>query len=909
MSDRKTSLTAKITIVCVGITFLTTLLLSVVFIGNARGIIQHQATASTVESIHALRDQLLARFAEWEALVRFTAVAASSVVAQEPFDAAALQELFRRTSDLQPDVKLVYASSNIRWTEPGGFVVREDGLLPPVAWDNRERPWFTAAKSNPGAGNVGHTDPYIDAITGELTVSISTNIYDHAGRDLGVIAADVGLAFMNALLDEKAVMPEHSIVLIDRRGHFITHRDPGTVLVGDFFGEFGLSHYRGEVLGRQSFLSYGRDIFIYSELIPGVDWILVSVIPVSAIFAEMNQFVLHMILAGVALLAAAALVAILFTHRKLTVPIRSIKSAAGSLVGMDFTVSIRKTENDEMGEIQDAMIKIRDNLKKGIEDMRSTHAEDVRHQQEQRAAFEDRMHAILDASPIVSAIFDGDGNIVDVNKEVENMFGIPDRKMYLNDYNRFLPKHQPDGSDSVRKSTEMLQRCIRDGSIRYEWTYLHSDGSQVPTEEIVHRITIDGKPHAIAYSRDLREYYRERERERILQGKIQAMMEQLNEHVEEQAASVTTSSAATEQMIANIQSVTDTLARNSRNVKDLQEASVAGHAGLSEVASNIQGIARESESLLEINSVMQNIASQTNLLSMNAAIEAAHAGESGRGFAVVADEIRKLAESSSRQSKTIGGVLKGIKGSIDKITKSTEAVLGRFNAIEDGVKTVAVQEDSILGAMEEQGHGSKQILKAVGNVNEVTHKVKEAARRLVETSKENMHKTNDSETQAFTDELTGVRNRKYLMDSAERELRYCVDENRDFNLIMFGIDNLGRIASEHGEKVRNDVLKILTQRARNSLKQGTMVARYGDEEFVVTLPNVPRGTAVKLAEQVQRKVKDAPFATRGIRLDVSISLGIASKAGGGTLESIIESAGRALSSARAAGRNKMASHG
>ena len=421
--------------------------------------------------------------------------------------------------------------------------------------------------------------------------------------------------------------------------------------------------------------------------------------------------------------------------RSILVPVRNIEHVANALSHMDFSINIVKTENDEIGDIQDELIAIRDNLKKGIEDMRITHDKDMQAMKEQQASFRERTHAILDASPMVCAIFDENGDIVDVNKEVENMFGIPDSKMYINDFNRFLPKHQPDGSDSNQKNHEMLQKCAEEGSIRYEFTYLHADGSLLPTEEIVHRITIDDKPHTIAFARDLREYYREREKERVLQGKIQAMMEQLNEHVEEQSSSVTASSAATEEMIANIQSVTDTLFKNSQNVRELQDASAAGHTSLSEVAGDIAGIARESESLLEINSVMESIASQTNLLSMNAAIEAAHAGEAGRGFAVVADEIRKLAESSGQQSKTISGVLQSIKGSIDKITKSTDDVLSKFDAIGDGVRTVSEQEDNILKAMEEQGHGSKQILQAVSNVNEVTHQVRESARRLVETSK------------------------------------------------------------------------------------------------------------------------------------------------------------------------------
>jgi methyl-accepting chemotaxis protein len=230
-------------------------------------------------------------------------------------------------------------------------------------------------------------------------------------------------------------------------------------------------------------------------------------------------------------------------------------------------------------------------------------------------------------------------------------------------------------------------------------------------------------------------------------------IDKLNDYIEKQAAAVSQSSAAIEQRIANIQSVTNTLAKNAENVKELEEASDVGRTGLGEVAADIQEISRESESLLEINSVMENIASQTNLLSMNAAIEAAHAGESGKGFAVVADEIRKLAESSSAQSKTIGAVLKKIKGSIDKIMKSTDNVLNKFEAIDGGVKTVAEQENSILNAMEEQGQGSKQVLSAIAQVSEITDQVKDGSKQMLEGSKEVISESKN--LSKATEEITG----------------------------------------------------------------------------------------------------------------------------------------------------------
>jgi len=217
---------------------------------------------------------------------------------------------------------------------------------------------------------------------------------------------------------------------------------------------------------------------------------------------------------------------------------------------------------------------------------------------------------------------------------------------------------------------------------------------------------------------------------------VTANIDKLDKNVEAQTESVSQSSSAIEEMLASIENVTQTLGRNAQSVQELIKVSDHGRNSLQKVTQDIQEIAKESEGLMQINSVMENISSQTNLLSMNAAIEAAHAGEAGKGFAVVAGEIRKLAESAAQQSKTISDVLKKIKTSIDTITGSTNTALDNFKVVDEQVRAVSDQETNIYSAMEEQGRGSKQIHDAISKLNELTQMVKRGSTEMLNGSKE-----------------------------------------------------------------------------------------------------------------------------------------------------------------------------
>jgi methyl-accepting chemotaxis protein len=220
-----------------------------------------------------------------------------------------------------------------------------------------------------------------------------------------------------------------------------------------------------------------------------------------------------------------------------------------------------------------------------------------------------------------------------------------------------------------------------------------------------------------------------------LQGNM-SDMRALADVSSEMAACVSQSSSSIEEMVANISSINQVLSKNSASVLELNEASVRGKSGIDKVAALIAEISEASRCLVETSDIIKKISSQTNLLAMNAAIEAAHAGDYGRGFSVVAGEIRNLAENAGSQASEIAKVLKRVKGLIDKAVGASVESNERFEQVVDLAAQVKEQETLIQHAVDEQSVGGKQVLEALSQMNMITVRVRDDAKGLHEASGE-----------------------------------------------------------------------------------------------------------------------------------------------------------------------------
>ena len=264
-----------------------------------------------------------------------------------------------------------------------------------------------------------------------------------------------------------------------------------------------------------------------------------------------------------------------------------------------------------------------------------------------------------------------------------------------------------------------------------------------------------------------------------------------SESVEKQVVAVEDAFSSFEKMKSSIEVVDGNVKETQDAIENLSVATNDGKQTLIKANDISQGIKDASGDLLEASTIVQNIASQTNLLAMNAAIEAAHAGEAGKGFAVVALEIRHLAEESNLQGKKIATTLKNLIDEIEVLANAASSTVEKFNFISTYSNKVNGLVDGVAKAMSEQEKNGNLIWNLIKDINEITSTVKTNSNEMLAGGEKIINET--TRLQELTLEL------KKSMQEVDSQVELINDATQDsLSIATQNKESIDRLALEVG---------------------------------------------------------------------------------------------------------------
>jgi len=633
-NTKKTSFVLTFTLAIVSIVTVVFISLTLVFFFNLRSKTYQQVEAVVTAHIEHTKDNITNTLAIYENLLLHTAAGVSALLRDGQVSPEYVNRYLSSMWKYTPEVEYLYFFNNNLWSSPNGFWATypewddmED------SYNNTTRPWFTNAQQNPG--KIIYEEPYVDELSGKITITLSTVVFDENQHAIGVIAADILVTKLNEIIQASLTFPQEPFYLVNKEGLYITNIDVAAVMKNNIFSEELFAPFRINALTTDSFSTTQDGVSFRSVRIPDVGWTIVSAIPVSIIFAEVNQFIRNVAIVSFIILIIIAAALAFLIYRYLAFPLRSINRIAEGLAAMDFTVSISKFRSDEIGDIQYALIKIRDSLKESIDSLN------------------------------------------------QNLIKIKEDEKQLNT----VIAESSESVGLISGSMETIQ-----GESKTQLQTLRQTRSHI--DEIVKSI------------------------------------DTLNDAVNTQASYIGDSSASIEQMVANIESIRLTMHNSKGAMEALGTSSQTGHSMLIRLSNEVKKIYEQSSTLQNANKTIADIAAQTNLLAMNAAIEAAHAGETGKGFAVVSGEIRKLAELSTRQSNNISDEIKKMEEEIGSITSVCSETVKSMEAIFTEIKALNNSVSILNTAVDEQASGGSRILSSLKNIQQTTGNVRDGSETI-----------------------------------------------------------------------------------------------------------------------------------------------------------------------------------
>ncbi len=266
-------------------------------------------------------------------------------------------------------------------------------------------------------------------------------------------------------------------------------------------------------------------------------------------------------------------------------------------------------------------------------------------------------------------------------------------------------------------------------------------------------------------------------------NEIKNFLINLNTLINNQSSSINESSAALEEMAASIANVKNISEDKQKKAIELENIANTGEENMKETMNNITNVTNSVNIIMEMIQVINDIAGKTNLLSMNAAIEAAHAGDYGKGFSIVADEIRGLAESVSKNSSEITKSVDEVITFINQSGSTTDKTAKSLIKIVDEIKNFSTSLIEMKNAMDEIAIGSSEIMQGLNSIVDVTGEIKNSSKSIVE------------KTENINDIIISLKNVSSETKNGMEEIQSGINE------IYKGVEIISKASTENEENV------------------------------------------------------------------------------------------------------------
>ena len=672
MSKRKMSLRTELLLGTIGSMVIVTLFLSISF----KFVMQRIITQTTVDSVNqtmeTLNKEVTGVLGEYNDLV---VSLSDGITYLEPREK--IGDLVNGMGkNMIDNTMLYYATYEQLWE--GGALFTSIGWIPPADFDMQSRLWHQNAVKD--QTKVCYTEPYVDANTGLLNITLSYRVLDKNGKLIGIAAADIVLDALSEAVKNIKLSTNSQIHIITKDGLYLTNDNFDKIMTDNYFDEIRLTKYsQADYLdGTAKAFTEGKSFYGVCP-IENTQWFIVVEGPNEDFSGEYTKLLVYTIM-GLLVIAVIMIVLFLILSARVSRSFKIIASGCELMAMGDYSERYPDYFTKEASLLANGFNLVTERLEGNINSMKQS-----------KVALDEA------GGKLSGTIEDLMSSIVQIGASISNT-GMNLRNQ----------------TNSVSQSAQSI-------------------------------------------------------------SKILDMIHQMEELVQTQAKAVQGASTAVEEMVGNINEVDKSVDKMAHSFGVLDETAQNGVQTQNELQQQIIEIENQSKLLSEANKVIANIAGQTNLLAMNAAIEAAHAGDAGQGFAVVADEIRKLSETSSAQSKTIGAQLKSIQNAINLVVQATQHGVQDYANLSKEIRETDTLVQQIKAAMTEQQQGSTQILDALGEMNESTQQVQNASEEITTAS------------QAIIGDVEILQNETKVMGQSMDEMGLSADKMQDAGLTLAGV--------------------------------------------------------------------------------------------------------------------------